>query len=73
MTDTALIFGIDAGGRVRHAGELAFTSRADLIRQLRPVVERHPLVEAWAGAVCLFRNGRLSGLDSIQEELHDAP
>jgi len=60
MAETALIFGMDAGGQVRHVGELAFTSRADLIRQLEPIVDQHSLVEAWGGVVCLFRKeGRL--------------
>jgi hypothetical protein len=57
MAQTALIFGMDRRGRVRHSRELEFTSRADLIRQLRPVFDEHPLVEAWAGAVCVYRDG----------------
>lgn len=57
MADKALIFCIDAGGRVRASRELEFTSRADLMRQLEPEFQRHPMVEAWTGSVCLLRSG----------------
>ena len=57
MAQTALIFGIDAGGRVRASRELEFTSRADLVRQLQPELGRHSMVEAWTGCVCLLRSG----------------
>jgi hypothetical protein len=69
MAESALIFGIDAGGQVRHTRELRFTSRADLIRQLQPILDQHPLVEAWNGAVCLFRKGRLARLELGEEDL----
>jgi hypothetical protein len=57
MAQTALVFGMDRRGRVRHSRELQFTSPADLLRQLRPVFDQHPLVEAWNGAVCVYRAG----------------
>lgn len=57
MAQKALIFGIDAGGRVRSSRELEFTTRADLVHQLRPELDRHSIVEAWAGSVCLLRDG----------------
>lgn len=57
MAQTALIFCIDAGGRVRASRELEFTCRADLVRQLQPELSRHSMVEAWTGSVCLLRDG----------------
>ena len=57
MSQTALVFGMDRRGKVRDSRELQFTSRADLLRQLAPVFDRHPRVEAWNGAVCVYRKG----------------
>ena len=57
MAQTALVFGMDRRGKVRDSREFQFTSRADLLRQLAPVFDRHPLVEAWNGAVCVYRKG----------------
>ncbi|HKR86806.1 MAG TPA: hypothetical protein VJS38_01400 [Phenylobacterium sp.] len=63
MVQTALVFGVDRRGQVRHSRELEFTSRADLLRQLAPVFDQHPLVEAWNGAICVCRMGLGSGPD----------
>ncbi|CAN7558009.1 hypothetical protein LJR219_004024 [Phenylobacterium sp. LjRoot219] len=57
MSDRALIFCMDTRGRVRASRELEFTTRADLMHQLQPELDRHPMVEAWAGSICLLRNG----------------
>ena len=70
MAQKALIFCIDAAGRVRSSRELEFTSRADLVQQLQPEIDRHALVEAWTGSVCLLRNGAPAH-DAVSED--DAP
>ena len=54
---TVVVFCLDTSGRVLSSTELSFTSHDDLARQLGPDVERYPLVEAWQGSVCLFRQG----------------
>lgn len=58
MADKALIFCIDARGRVRASRELEFVNRADLVRQLEPELDRHSMVEAWTGSICLLRDGQ---------------
>lgn len=63
MSDKALIFCMDRRGQVRASRELEFARHADLMQQLQPELDRHPMVEAWTGAVCLLRNGGPALLD----------
>lgn len=52
-----VVFCLDEAGRVLTSGEVAYTSRDDLARQLADDVRRYPVVEAWQGCICLLRLG----------------
>ena len=57
MTHKALVFCLDAGGSVLRSHEVEFTSREDLVRQIRRELAHAETVEAWEGTICRVRLG----------------